>query len=91
MQLNFPPIEPAAQIQDYRNNYVNISSIVKQSKDSPTNLSLITPGEQPILNLALPAALRQAMDDFQATSPDGRPPHPRQVHESSQRQAGSHC
>jgi hypothetical protein len=73
MQLNFPAIDPAAQIRDYRNNYVNISSLVKQSKDAPTNLSLITPGEQPILNLDLPAALRQAMADFQATNPDGRP------------------
>ena len=67
MQLNFPAIDPAAQIRDYRNNYVNISSLVKQSKDAPTNLSLMTPGRQPILNLDLPAALRQAMADFQAT------------------------
>ena len=36
MQLTFPAIDPAAQIRDYRNNYVNISSLVKQSKDSPT-------------------------------------------------------
>ena len=33
MQLNFPAIDPAAQIRDSRNN-----------------LSLITPGEQSILN-----------------------------------------
>jgi len=46
---------------------------VKQSKDSPTNLSLILPSQQPILNLDLPAALRQAMADFQANNPDGRP------------------
>ena len=61
MQLNFSAIDPAAQIRDYRNNYVSISSLVKHSKDSPTNLSLISPGEHPILNLNLPAALRQAM------------------------------
>ena len=73
MQLNFPAIDPAAQIRDYRNNYVNISSLVKQSKDAPTNLSLMTPGQQPIQNLDLPAALRQAMADFQADNPDGRP------------------
>jgi hypothetical protein len=73
MQLNFPALDPAAQIRDYRNNYINISSLVKQSKDSPTNLSLITPSQQPILNLDLPAALRQAMADFQANNPDGRP------------------
>ena len=35
MQLNFPEIDPAAQIRDYRNNCVNISGLVKQSKDSP--------------------------------------------------------
>ena len=54
MQLNFPEIDPAAQIRDYRNNCVNISSLVKQCKDFPTNLSLMTPSQQPILNLAPP-------------------------------------
>jgi hypothetical protein len=73
MQLTFPTIDPAAQIRDYRNNYVNISSLVKQSKDAPTNLSLMSPDQQPIQNLDLPAALRQGMADFQAGNPDGRP------------------
>ena len=70
----FPAIYPAAQIRDYRNNYVNISSLIKQSKDAHTNLSLITPGEPSILNLDLPAALRQATADFQATNPTAAPP-----------------
>ena len=73
MQLSFPAIDPAAQIRDYRSNYVNISSLVQQSKDAPTNLSLMTPDQQPIQNLDLPDALRQAMADFQANNPDGRP------------------
>src|SRR5215475_8447804 len=73
MQLSFPAIDPAAQIRDYRTNYVNISSLLTQSKDAPTNLSLMTPDQQPIQNLDLPDALRQAMADFQANNPDGRP------------------
>jgi hypothetical protein len=35
MQLNFPAIDPAAQIRDYRNNYVNIISLVNKERMPP--------------------------------------------------------
>ena len=71
MQLNFPAIDPAAQIRDYRNNYVNISSLAKTTA-MPTSMSLMDPAQQPIVNLDLPVALRDAMATFEKTNADGR-------------------
>jgi hypothetical protein len=71
MALSFPAIDPAAQIRDYRNNYVNISALAKTTA-LPPSMSVMAPTQQPIMNLDLPAALRDAMAAFQKTNPDGR-------------------
>ncbi len=70
-QLSFPAIDPAAQIRSYRNNYVNINTLA-QSTATPASMSLMTPSQQPIMDLALPAALRDAMAEFEKNNPDGR-------------------
>jgi len=71
MNLSFPAIDPAAEIRDYRNNYVNISTLAKTT-DMPKSMSLLSPGQQSIMSLDLPADLRAAMAAFEKTNPDGR-------------------
>lgn len=71
MTLTFPAIDPTAQIRDYRNNYVNIHNLA-QTTEMPRSMSLKTPKQQPILKVDLPAALRDAMAQFEKSNPDGR-------------------
>ncbi len=71
MTLTFPAIDPVDQIRDYRNNYVNIHNLA-QNTPIPSSISLKTPKQQPIMKLDLPAALRDAMAQFEKNNPDGR-------------------
>lgn len=71
MTMTFPAIDPAAQIRDYRNNYVNIHNLA-QTTEMPPSVTLRTPKQQPIMKVDLPAALRDAMAQFEKNNPDGR-------------------
>ena len=71
MTLSFPAIDPAAQIRDYRNNYVNINNLAKTTA-MPASMSLMAPSQQSIMNLDLPAALRDAMTLFEKNNSGGR-------------------
>ena len=71
MTLNFPAIDPAAQIRDYRNNYVNITTLATTTA-MPASMSLMSPSQQSIMKLDLPTALRDAMAQFENNNPDGR-------------------
>lgn len=71
MTLTFPAIDPAAQIRDYRNNYLNIHNLA-QTTSMPASMTLKTPKQQPIMQVDLPAALRDAMAQFEKNNPDGR-------------------
>jgi hypothetical protein len=71
MELSFSAIDPAAQIRDYRTNYVNISGLAKTTS-MPASMTLMTPSQQSIMKLDLPAALGDAMALFQKNNPDGR-------------------
>ena len=71
MPLSFPAIDPAAQIRDYRNNYVNINTLAKTTA-MPASMSLMSTSQQSIMNLDLPVALREAMALFEQKNRDGR-------------------
>jgi hypothetical protein len=46
MQLDFPAIDPAAQIRDYRKTSVNISSLVKHSSNRPRTCPYCCPASR---------------------------------------------
>jgi hypothetical protein len=71
MTLNFPAIDPAAQIRRYRSNYVNINSLAKTTT-MPASMSLMAPSQQAIMKLDLPPALREEMAEFQKNKASGR-------------------
>jgi hypothetical protein len=71
MSVSFPAIDPAAQIRDYRANYININTL-STTTAMPATMSLMSPSQQSLMNLNLPQALLDAMALFQKNNPDGR-------------------
>jgi hypothetical protein len=69
MILNIPPIDPVTTINDFQSNYVNISTLLQQGTGVPPGVKLLSPQDQPILNLELPADLRDAITAFQNSNP----------------------
>ena len=70
--LSFPAIDAAAEIRDFRNNYVNFNGLAKTA-DLPKTISLLSPSEKSIMDVGLPAALLDVMGEFQKTTAGGRP------------------
>ena len=69
MILNTPPIDPAATISDFQSSYVNISTLLQQGTGGLEGVKLLSPQDQPILNLDLPTDLRDAIAAFQNSNP----------------------
>ena len=69
MILNTPPIDAAATVSDFQSSYVNISTLLKQVTGVPEGVKLLSPQDQPILDLDLPADLRAAIATFQNSNP----------------------
>lgn len=63
-----PEIDPARAIRSYRENYINFQTL--WGKEAvPKGIELKTPAEQPIEELDLPAALREAVAAYQDSHP----------------------
>ena len=73
MPLNITPLDPAATIRNYRQNYVNIRRLIMNATDAPADIVLATPADKPIMDLDLPEGLRQAISDFQTKNLGGKP------------------
>jgi hypothetical protein len=69
MILNTPPIDPVSTVNDFQSSYVNISTLLKQGTGVPEGVKLLSPQDQPILDLDLPRDLRDAIASFQNSNP----------------------
>jgi hypothetical protein len=63
-----PEMDPAGAVRTYRENYVNFQTLVGR-ETALEGVDLKTPAEQPIEELDLPAALREAMAAYQESHP----------------------
>jgi len=72
MILNATPIDPVTTVNDFHNSYVNISTLLQQGTGVPPGVKLLTPQDQPILDLDLPTDLRNAITAFQSSNPQAK-------------------
>jgi hypothetical protein len=67
-----PEIDSVSAVRSYRENYVNLYSLWTKVSGVPEGVELKTPAEQPIEELDLSGALRDAMAEYQRTHPKTR-------------------
>jgi hypothetical protein len=63
-----PQMDAAAAVRTYRENYINFRTLVG-TETIPADFELTTPAEQPIEQLDIPIALREAMAAYQESHP----------------------
>jgi hypothetical protein len=75
-ELAMPELDAASVVRSYRANYVNLYGLWTKGTGIPEGASLMTPAEQPIEKLDLPAGLRDAMAQYQQSHPNTAMPVP---------------
>jgi hypothetical protein len=69
LSFETPSIDALGAVRTYRDNYVNFHELFSKITGVPDGVTLLTPDEQPILELDLLPGVRDAMDRYQQLHP----------------------